>query len=215
MKETDLHQAPPSELARALRPPPTGIALEAKLQTILERVIDWLKYEEAKNGVLITLNGVAAGLLVQWLGSTPVWLSYVFKVCVLAFLVSLLIGLRSFYPVTTTHKVHEHAAKRLRLGRLENDEKEHLEPNLLFFADIAGHQYEEYLKKFRCATGESGGGGATQLEKDYAREIIANAELTLLKIRDFRMAFVITFAAVAVACLAVFGGQLVGILEAL
>jgi hypothetical protein len=209
-----MDQTPASELARAPQFPPTAaIALEARLQTVLERVIDWLKYEEAKNAVLITFNGVAAGLLVQWLGSTTVWLSYVFKVCILAFLVSLLIGLKSFYPVTDTRKVHERA-KKLRLSRPENDEKENLEPNVLFFADIAGLRYEKYLEKFRSATVESVGGQATQLERDYAREIITNAELTLIKIMDFRMAAAITLTAVAAACVAVFGDQVVGIFEA-
>ena len=45
VKETDLDQA-----QRSL--PAAGKILEARLQTVLERVIDWLKYEEAKNGVL-------------------------------------------------------------------------------------------------------------------------------------------------------------------
>jgi len=83
--DTHLEQAP--------SPPTADNTLEARLQTVHERVIDWLKYEEAKNGVLIILNGVAAGLLTQWPSScTQGWLSYVFKFCILAFLVSLLIA---------------------------------------------------------------------------------------------------------------------------
>jgi hypothetical protein len=207
VKETDLDQA-----QRSL--PAAGKILEARLQTVLERVIDWLKYEEAKNGVLITLNGVAAGLLPQWAGSCMQgWLSYVFKFCILAFLVSLLIGLSSFYPKTDPQKVNEHAAKKRR--KAENDEKEHWEPSVLFFKDLAGLKRDEYLKKLRSATAESGGGGATQLEMDYAGQIIVNAELTLFKISVFRWAFVITFAAIAVACLAGFGCQLVEIFRRL
>jgi hypothetical protein len=46
---------------------------------------------------------------------------------------------------------------------------------------------------------------------DYARQIIVTAELTLLKIRFFRKAFIITFAAIAVACPAGLGWQRVEI----
>jgi hypothetical protein len=203
MTETDLDRARSAESARVLGSiSSAGGALEATLQTVLERVVDWLKYEEAKNGVLVTLNGVAVGFLVQWLGSTSVWLSFVFRVCIFGFIVSLLIGLLSFYPVTDTQRVHKRAAKD-RSRRPESDDNEDKEPNVLFFGDIGGLGDEEYLAKLRFATQGSEVGGSTQLERDYAHEIVANSELALLKVRAFRRAFRITFASLAAVCLAV------------
>jgi len=62
--------------------------------------------------------------------------------------------------------------------------KEHREPNVLFFKDLAGLPYEKYLQKLLPAIAEGGEGETTHLEMDYARQIIVNAELTLLKIRS-------------------------------
>lgn len=42
------------------------------LEQVLNRVIDWVKYEEAKNAALITMNGVGAGVILQWLSSSSV-----------------------------------------------------------------------------------------------------------------------------------------------
>jgi hypothetical protein len=43
-------------------------SMEDKLDQVLDRVIDWLKYEEAKNAALVTLDGVGLGVILQWLG---------------------------------------------------------------------------------------------------------------------------------------------------
>lgn len=40
------------------------------LDGVLNRVIDWLKYEEAKNAALVALNGAGAGVILQWLSQT-------------------------------------------------------------------------------------------------------------------------------------------------
>jgi hypothetical protein len=52
--------------------------------------------------------------------------------------------------------------------------KEHREPNVLFFEDLAGLPYEKYLQKLRSAIAEGRGGETTHLEMDYARQIIVN-----------------------------------------
>src|SRR5262245_26331648 len=125
-----------------------GMPLEDQLQGILDRVIDWLKYEEAKNVALVTLNGVGAGFIVTWL-STPQRLEYVLKGCLAFLLMSILVGLLSFYPaLRITEAVHTRMARRRRMRFEPNGRK----PNVLFFAEIAGAEVTEYLDDVRSVT---------------------------------------------------------------
>ena len=44
-------------------------SMEERLEQVLDRVIDWLKYEEVKNAALLTLDGVGLGVILQWLSA--------------------------------------------------------------------------------------------------------------------------------------------------
>jgi hypothetical protein len=137
--------------------------MEDRLERSLNRITDWLKYEEAKNAALITLDGVGAGLILQWLsggsaqtaGVTP-WL----KGSLVALLISLLISLSSFYPVTKGKN------------------------NILFFYDIARTEPEDYLTDLSAAVKDP-----ARIQLAYAREIVTNSEIAVLKLRVFKAAF--------------------------
>ncbi len=77
--------------------------MEDRLERVLNRIIDWVKYEEAKNAALITLDGVGAGVILQWLnvsqGPVSMALSICLKGSLAAYLISMLVSLFSFYPV--------------------------------------------------------------------------------------------------------------------
>jgi hypothetical protein len=156
--------------------------MEERLERVLNRVIDWLKYEEAKNGALIALNGVAMSVIVPWLSNAPQAASPWLKASVVTLLVSIMIALISFYPVLNGDKLQRNATRRQATMS---------KPNLLFFADIAGDDPKTYIKKLHDA--EANGG--TQLELDYAREIVENAEIAVFKLGLFKMAFVVSFLA--------------------
>jgi hypothetical protein len=174
--------------------------MEERLEGLLNRVSDWLKYEEAKNVALVTLNTVGVGAALQ---ITPKHsLSVVILgVCLLLFLVSVLIGLASFYPMLDPDRLHD-AAIKSRPERAKDRKKTRPEwrPNVIFFRDIAGTNEDDYLEDLRLAAHEDPV-NSTRLERDYASEIITNAELTLWKINRFRDAFFIT--AVGVVALAI------------
>ena len=157
--------------------------MEERLERVLNRVIDWLKYEEAKNGALIALNGVAMSVIVPWLSNGPQAASPWLKASVVTLLVSIMIALISFYPVLNGDKLQRNATRRKATMS---------KPNLLFFADIAGGDPKAYIEKLHDAAAN---GGGTQLELDYAREIVENAEIAVFKLRLFKSAFVVSFLA--------------------
>jgi len=173
--------------------------VEERLEGILNRVIDWLKYEEAKNGALIALNGgVVAGAILT--GSTPS--SFCLKCSWALLLSSLLIALFSFYPMVKSDQPYWLAPVlrglwwnwlKERLGRSQREPKKR---NLLYFADIADLNAGVYLAELRASTHEQ---AKTLLESDYAREIVACSNIALLKLRLFEAAFFFGFLAFVLA----------------
>ena len=164
--------------------------MEEKLEPVLNRVIDWLKYEEAKNGALVTLNGVGVGVIVQWLSSASPALLPWLKVSLVVLLLSIIIALFSFYPVLKGDKLHRIAARRRARAASK--------PSVLFFAHIAGSDPKDYLNEFRAAAGESS--ASTLLELDYAEQIVAISEIAVLKLRLFEAAFLFSVLAFILAC---------------
>jgi hypothetical protein len=76
--------------------------MEDRLERVLNRVIDWIKYEEAKNAALITLDGVGGGVILQWLnvsqGKMVMVLSPWLKGSLAALLISLLVRFPASIP---------------------------------------------------------------------------------------------------------------------
>jgi hypothetical protein len=134
-------------------------------------------------------------VIVQWLSNASQALSPWLRGLLVLLLLSIIIALFSFYPVLKGEKLHIKAARRRERSRRTMSK-----PNVLFFADISGSDPEAYLKEFRIAVGEPGNG--TLLELDYAREIVANAEIAVLKLRLFETAFVVSFLAFILASIA-------------
>jgi hypothetical protein len=170
--------------------------MEERLERVLSRVIDWLKYEEAKNGALVTLDAVGAGLIAQWLSSASnlsAALSPWLKGSLVALLLSLTTSLVSFYPVLRGGRLHRSAARRRSRLSTPNSSS-------LFFAEIAGTEPAVYLNQLRAAVGDPSNG--TPLELDYASEIVHNAEITLMKLRVFQVALVISVLGFIATCVA-------------
>ena len=81
---------------------------------VLNRVTDWLKYEEAKNGALVALDGVGVGVIAQWLNNASQGLSPWLKALLGLLLISIIIALFSFYPLLKGEKLHINWARRYR-----------------------------------------------------------------------------------------------------
>jgi hypothetical protein len=179
--------------------------IEEKLDQVLDRVIDWLKYEEAKNAALVTLDGVGLGVILQWLGSqSGQKLSVLLRTSQAALLLSLIVALFSFYPVLHGRWLQGLASRRRKRYLHEHPE---WTPSILFFGDIAGITREDYLKDFHKAFHayhNSALGENRALELDYAQQIVTNSEITLLKAWVFKRAFVIALLGFLATCLAAF-----------
>lgn len=166
------------------------------LEGVLNRVIDWLKYEEAKNGALVAFDGVGAGLIVQWLTNMTNGkgvISALLEVSLAALLISLMIALFSFYPLLDDDKAHGYAAAWQK-GRTKR------RPSTLFFGEIAGTKAEDYLHNYFQAIGNSA--SHKPIELDYAEEIVTNAEIAVMKLQFFKKAFVFSFLGLNAMCLA-------------
>src|SRR5687768_12820431 len=100
------------ELYPVLYPPmnmtsPSGRDVEARLADLLLRVIDWLKFAEAKNTAAVGLSSTALGVIVTFLVAGPpvpnpagIGLS----IGAVLLMVSLLLAVASFLPSTNLEK---------------------------------------------------------------------------------------------------------------
>lgn len=177
-------------------------AMVEQLQTVLDRVIDWLKYEEAKNVALLTLDGVGLSLVWPNVSSAPTPLVVL---VVAGFMFSLLVVLASVYPVLLGGRIHDYL-KRKHDDRKRADPA--WQPNVVFVADIAGYDVSTYLSDFRTAVHEDADDkpfDRKSLEFAYANEIITNSEITVVKLGLFKIGFCLTvFALVTAAVSALF-----------
>src|SRR5690348_15608593 len=72
------------------------------LDNVLTRTVDWVKYAEAKNAVLLTLTGASIGALAGWVAAhdgPPDWLRISAAISLGLMIVSVLISLSSFLPI--------------------------------------------------------------------------------------------------------------------
>jgi hypothetical protein len=181
--------------------------VEDRLERVLNRVVDWLKYEEAKNGALIALNGVVAGAILT--GSTPSskLVSFCQACSLTLLLISLLFALCSFYPLEKSDQPRKLAPVLRDLWwnwlkqRLGYSGRETKKPSLLFFEDIAGRNADVYLEELRASVQAKPG---TPLESDYAREVVAVSNIALLKLKLFEAAFCFGFLAFIFVLVAAF-----------
>lgn len=136
--------------------------MEDRLERVLNRVIDWLKYEEAKNGALIAVNGVVVGALLTWTTPFSKPVSFCLECSLALLLLSLLIALCSFYPLVKSDQLNKLAPRLRRLWwmwlkeRLGRSEPETKKRSLLFFGDIAGLHPEVYLEQLRASVTRKG-----------------------------------------------------------
>ena len=168
-----------------------------QLESLLGRVTDWIKYEEAKNGALIALDGV--GLTLLWPNAEK-GMSIFLGIGLFALMLSVLVALSSFFPVEKGKLLHKYMSWR-HSRRLKDAHARAL--SVLFFVDIAGRERETYLQDFRAAAyGSSNPKNlpCSSLALDYASEIIANSEIAAWKAWLFRVAFFFTVLGLLGAC---------------
>lgn len=156
--------------------------MEERLKFIFANVNDWLKFAEAKNGVLIAINGAAIwGMLqnivvIKTIHPCLHILSYFY---IGAAFVSMIVSLMSFLPsLTLTRKAQK-----------EIDEKSINDQSLIYFKHIALFNPAIYLTTLYHRSGSTDIPKThNSIELDLAYQIIANARIGLQKYEIFTYA---------------------------
>lgn len=163
--------------------------MEDRLERILARVVDFVKFAEAKNAALLTLDAGAIAAAIGWLGGDvgpPDWLAPAVKGGLALLVTSGLVALASFLPV-------------LEIDWLKLKRKHGHADSVLYFGQIAGCTPASYLAALRAAAGvPTDAAPPTRLEHDYAAQIVINAGIATAKFRLFKVGAWIAAAAVVV-----------------
>lgn len=159
--------------------------MEERLKFIFSNVNDWLKFAEAKNGVLVAFNGAAIWGTLQGfemickinpLLKIP---TYFFIVC--AF-VGIVISLFSFMP----------SLKLSKRAISEIDNQIIKDQSLIFFRDISQFNSDTYLKVLYSRSEGKLPDKTNSYELDIANQIVANSRNGWLKYRRFFWALNVT-----------------------
>lgn len=170
-----------------------GREVELRLADLLVRVIDWLKFAEAKNTAAVGLSSTALGVIVTFLVAGPpvpdpagIGLS----VGAVLLMVSLLLAVASFLPSTNLEK-------HLLGARQEPADAD----NLLFYGHIARYEPRALVRAIAThyygLTGESA--EPSRYAVDLAGQIVTNARITVRKLQFFTYSLQLFAAGVLIA----------------
>lgn len=150
-------------------------ALDAVLSVTLSRVIDFLKFAEAKNAALLTFSSVWIVASVNLLTnghSLPDGLLTAFAIALPLFAVSALISIWSFLP-------------RRKLPKFHRDPDQN--KSLIYFGDISTFDAAAYRQKVRERYISEDGTTAENYLDDLAIQIAANSKITNAKFTLFNV----------------------------
>ncbi len=163
--------------------------MEEKLKLIFANINDWLKFAEAKNAALITVDGAALFCVLNIFNENNKGLEpykYVLIALSAILLASVIIAFVSFIA-----KIKNMECKGYKL--LESD-------NLTFYGHICKYSAETYLKAIykKYEVREVDYDTISNFEKDLANQIIVNSQIVLKKIKLFNKGVLITLAGVII-----------------
>jgi hypothetical protein len=153
--------------------------VERQLTELLSRVIDWLKFAEAKNTGSVGLSSTGLGVIVTFLVAgppIPTLAGVGLGVGALALMLSLLLTVASFLPSTNLEK------------HLVGDrERPTQRDNLLYYGHLARYEPRALVEAIAEMYFEQEGEAyaASKLAVDLAGQIVTNARITVRKLRLF------------------------------
>jgi hypothetical protein len=179
--------------------------VERQLSELLTRVIDWLKFAEAKNTGVVGLSSTGLGVLVTFLvaGPTIPDLSGVgLGIGAVSLMVSLMLAVASFLPSTDLEKHLIGARDKPSAG-----------DNLLFYAHLARYEPRDLARAIAEKYFEYEGEGFTpsMLAIDLAGQVVSNSRITVRKLALFKYAlFLFGFGVLIAAAAMALAAYLVG-----
>ena len=165
-------------------------AFEKLLAADLQRVMEFLKYAEAKNGALVTLSSAWTLAIIGLLATEkPIAVAYrtPLKQCLVFIVLAGLCSLISFYP-------------RMRLPRFLGGRRAGPHPpNLLYFGDLKKLTPKEVEQQLRDRYFPEEGHAATQpYLHDLSVQIAVNSQIVCRKMQLFTAAVILVGLAVLV-----------------
>jgi hypothetical protein len=162
-------------------------SLEKLLFSSLSRVVDFIKFAEAKNAALLTFASAWILAICSLLGdgkTPPPGFHTAFIMCLPLFVMSALIAMSSFWP-------------RLSLSKfLKTDERE---SNLLYFGDVALLRIPDFKSQVQSRYISTDGlGFAESMIDDLAGQVVVTSRIAKGKFRCFNVGSVFSVAAIIV-----------------
>jgi pycsar effector protein len=154
--------------------------VERQLSDLLVRVIDWLKFAEAKNTGSVGLSSTGLGVIVTFLVAgpeIPPLAGIGLAVGALALMLSLLLTVASFLPSTNLEK-----------HLVGERERPTARDNLLYYGHLARYEpralVEAIAEMYFELEGETY--APSKLDIDLAAQIVTNARITVRKLALYR-----------------------------
>ena len=162
--------------------------LDSEIKEIFANVNHWLSFAEAKNGLVVGVNGALLIGLTQvltsdYFSSLSLTLQYYCYHSLLLSALGAVVAMIALIPKTSIPW-----SRSTGLSEPSSD-------NLLFFEHIGKYQGEEYLKAL-CQRLNVDQSQLTALAKLYSDQLVVNAKITARKMSLFRLTAWMTIAAV-------------------
>jgi len=168
-----------------------------KLLTILQMVNEWLRFGEAKNGILFGFSGAGITATITYLSAAPKnSMSIQIGVLITTFLlcVCALVCALSFLPRTNLeYLVWRKSEPRRKLKSKQDDNG-----NFYYFGHLLNYQADELLEALNRLYFEGNVKNIKQKEYlDIANQIVINSEIAYLKYRLFLVALYLLILAIS------------------
>lgn len=155
--------------------------IEQSLLVRLEHANSWLKFAEAKNGVLVTLCGGLVTVLdkYDWINSAATWPRFFFWLGVGLVLLASILSLLSFLPEYERNLFEKPFGPTVPRAR----------DNLFFYGDIANYTDQEYREAvLRSYSKDDGSSAASNKQiKDLCHQLVQNSRIAVRKYRLFNI----------------------------
>lgn len=169
--------------------------VEARLSELMIRVIDWLKFAEAKNTGAVGLSSTALGVIVTFLVAGPPVPDIAgagLGIGAVALMFSLMLAVASFLPSTNLER--HLSGERIRPGPSDN---------LMFYGHLARYEPRALAQAMAAHYFDEPGQTFTpsKLAIDLAGQVVANARITVRKLDLFKKSLLLFGAGVLIAAI--------------
>jgi hypothetical protein len=155
-----------------------------KLDYIFDKIIDWLKFAEAKNGAILAVNSAILFGVSRLAMTIEITSNYLLIYIILAIILlcsSILVALLSFVP-------------RLEPPLWVSFPKKPEKVNILFFGHICSLTPKGYLEHFYKMNG-LGQNQYSDIDNQLSNQIVANSKIAYIKYKQFNFSIWLTISA--------------------